>query len=189
MAAAPDRLVLLRDELDTPLGKLVLIGEEDGGLRLVGWIEEHERVAPALRAYASDPRYDLRRTSNPGGASEALGRYFEGELAALDRLAVANNIGTPFQRKVWRALRAIACGSTLSYSALARRIRSPNAVRAVGLANGANPVGIIVPCHRVIGASGALTGYGGGLHRKRWLLAHERALPELDLPFDHAAPR
>jgi methylated-DNA-[protein]-cysteine S-methyltransferase len=183
VAASPDRLVLLRDELETPLGTLMLISEPSGALRLVGWVEEHARVAPALRAYSNDPRYDLRQASNPGGASEALRSYFDGELGALDRLAVAD-IGTPFQRKVWRALRAIACGSTLSYSALARHIRNPNAVRAVGLANGANPVGIVVPCHRVIGASGALTGYGGGLWRKRWLLAHERALPELELPFE-----
>jgi methylated-DNA-[protein]-cysteine S-methyltransferase len=174
---------LLRDELDTPLGRLVVITEESGALRLVGWVDEHPRVAPGLHAYASDPRYELRPTVNPGGASEALRRYFDGELGAIDTLAVAG-IGTPFQREVWRALRAIGCGTTLSYAALARRIRHPTAVRAVGLANGANPIGIVVPCHRVIGASGALTGYGGGLHRKRWLLAHERALPALELPFD-----
>jgi methylated-DNA-[protein]-cysteine S-methyltransferase len=112
--------------------------------------------------------------------------FFEGECAAIDQLEVAS-IGTPFQKTVWRALRGIGSGSTLSYSALARRIGSPNAVRAVGLANGANPIGIVVPCHRVIGASGALTGYGGGLHRKRWLLAHERALPALELPFEEQA--
>jgi methylated-DNA-[protein]-cysteine S-methyltransferase len=183
VAASNKALVLLRDELDTPLGRLVIITEESGALRLVGFRDDHPRVAPGLGRYASDPRYELRPASNPGGASQALRRYFGGDLAAIDALSVAS-IGTPFQQTVWRALRAIDCGSTLSYSALARRIRNPNAVRAVGLANGANPVCIVVPCHRVIGTSGALTGYGGGLHRKRWLLAHERALPELDLPFE-----
>jgi methylated-DNA-[protein]-cysteine S-methyltransferase len=83
--------------------------------------------------------------------------------------------GTDFQRAVWKALCTVPCGQTLSYGALARRIGRPKAVRAVGLANGANPIGIVVPCHRVIGADGTLTGYGGGLDRKRWLLAHERA--------------
>jgi methylated-DNA-[protein]-cysteine S-methyltransferase len=81
--------------------------------------------------------------------------------------------GTPFQQTVWAALREIPCGQTISYATLARRIGRPSAVRAVGLANGANPVGIVIPCHRVIGANGTLTGYGGGLDRKRWLLSHE----------------
>ena len=84
-------------------------------------------------------------------------------------------MGTPFQRSVWRALRAIPCGETRSYGDIARAIGRPSAVRAVGLANGANPIGVVVPCHRVIGAGGALVGYGGGVDRKRWLLAHERS--------------
>ena len=83
--------------------------------------------------------------------------------------------GTPFQKTVWRALREIPCGQAISYSELARRIGRPAAVRAVGLANGLNPISVIVPCHRVIGANGTLTGYGGGLERKRWLLSHEGA--------------
>jgi methylated-DNA-[protein]-cysteine S-methyltransferase len=86
--------------------------------------------------------------------------------------------GTKFQREVWRALRYIPCGKTISYGELARRIGRPKAVRAVGLANGSNPIGVVVPCHRVIGSNGTLTGYGGGLHRKRWLLQHENALAE-----------
>ena len=89
--------------------------------------------------------------------------------------------GTPFQRSVWAALVEIPAGETVSYAALARRIGRPAAVRAVGLANGANPVGIVVPCHRVIGSNGALTGYGGGLPRKAWLLRHEGVLPGQDL--------
>jgi methylated-DNA-[protein]-cysteine S-methyltransferase len=181
-------LRLLQDELDTPLGRLVVITEESGALRLIAWVDDHPKLAPGLRTYQSEPRYAVRRESNPGGASQALRRYFDGDLGALDELTV-KSVGTPFQLNVWRALRAIECGTTLSYSELARRIDNPSAVRAVGLANGQNPISIVVPCHRVIGANGALTGYGGGLHRKRWLLAHERALPRgLELPFD-ALPR
>jgi methylated-DNA-[protein]-cysteine S-methyltransferase len=101
--------------------------------------------------------------------------YFSGELTAIDTLPVATG-GTEFQRLVWSELRRIPCGASISYSELARRIGRPAAVRAVGLANGANPIGIVVPCHRVIGANGTLTGYGGGIERKRWLLAHEREL-------------
>ena len=101
-----------------------------------------------------------------------LRRYFDGELDALDDIAV-DPAGTPFQLRVWTALRDVRAGTTTSYSALARHIGTPNAVRAVGAANGANPIPIIIPCHRVIGADGRLVGYGGGLDRKRWLLAHE----------------
>ena len=175
-------LPLLRDELDTPLGRLIVITEETGALRMAGWLDTHDRASHQLAGYLDETRFVLRAAPNPGGASRALAAYFEGELAAIDALVVAD-IGTPFQRQVWRGLRKIPCGKTLSYAELAGRISHPTAVRAVGLANGANPIGVVVPCHRVIGANGTLTGYGGGLHRKRWLLAHERALPELELPF------
>ncbi len=110
------------------------------------------------------------RGSSPAAA--VLGRYFAGELKAIDRLKTANG-GTAFQRKVWAALRTIPARATTSYGELAARLGMPKAARAVGLANGANPIAIVVPCHRVIGANGTLTGYGGGLARKRWLLAHE----------------
>ena len=109
--------------------------------------------------------------------------YFEGQLNAIDSLPV-ECVGTPFQKRVWHALREIPCGRTVSYSELARRIGRPAAVRAVGLANGANPISVIVPCHRVIGVNGTLTGYGGGLERKRWLLSHEHAL-DSDSLFPH----
>ena len=108
-----------------------------------------------------------------------LSRYFSGECAALESIGVELN-GTGFQKKVWQALRRIPSGSTISYAELARRIGEPSAVRAVGAANGANPVALVVPCHRVIGSDGSLTGYGGGLERKRWLLVHEGVVaPEL----------
>jgi methylated-DNA-[protein]-cysteine S-methyltransferase len=103
---------------------------------------------------------------------DKLRAYFDGELSALEAIEVRAE-GTPFQQRVWAALREVRAGSTMSYSALAARIGHPAAVRAVGAANGANPIPIVIPCHRVIGADGRLVGYGGGLDRKRWLLAHE----------------
>ncbi|MBV9266742.1 MAG: methylated-DNA--[protein]-cysteine S-methyltransferase, partial [Acidobacteriaceae bacterium] len=104
---------------------------------------------------------------------DAVSRYFSGELEAINALPV-RTAGTPFQREVWRTLREIPCGTTISYAQLAVRIGRPSAVRAVGLANGSNPIAIVVPCHRVIGSDGSLSGYGGGIERKRWLLEHER---------------
>src|SRR5215831_1034053 len=112
-----------------------------------------------------------RRLALPQSCTQA---YFDGDLVAVASLPTATN-GTNFQRAVWDALRHIAPGETISYGMLANRIGRPSAMRAVGLATGANPIAIVVPCHRVIGANGTLTGYGGGLERKRWLLAHERA--------------
>ena len=110
----------------------------------------------------------------PSASPRVFAAYFAGDIHAIDDIPTAT-AGTAFQREVWRALRAIPAAETISYGQLAQRIGRPRAVRAVGLANGSNPVGVVVPCHRVIGANGSLTGYGGGLHRKEWLLAHERA--------------
>jgi methylated-DNA-[protein]-cysteine S-methyltransferase len=115
---------------------------------------------------------------DPAGAVGALQRYFDGDLQALEGLRVDPG-GTPFQASVWRALRTIAPGTTISYLELARRIGATSAVRAVGAANGANPIAIVIPCHRVIGTNGKLVGYGGGLDRKRWLLDHEQGRPAL----------
>jgi methylated-DNA-[protein]-cysteine S-methyltransferase len=109
----------------------------------------------------------------PAAIGDALRAYFDGEVEAITRLAARTN-GSVFQRRVWDALRAIPAGRTWTYGELAGTIGRPSASRAVGLANGANPVAIVVPCHRVIGANGNLTGYGGGLERKRWLLEHEQ---------------
>jgi methylated-DNA-[protein]-cysteine S-methyltransferase len=173
------------DELETPLGRLTLVADSLGRLCLVGWIDGHERMTRALRGIAG-PGSSLRRVEDPGGLSSALRAYFGGELGVLDALPVCAG-GSAFQQQVWSALRQIPYGQTRAYSELARSIGKPAAVRAVGLANGANPVGIVVPCHRVIGADGSLTGYAGGLERKRWLLRHERAHVELQLPWQ--APR
>jgi methylated-DNA-[protein]-cysteine S-methyltransferase len=111
---------------------------------------------------------------DPLGVEATLRDYFAGGLNLLDGIRVDTG-GTPFQRRVWQVLRTIPAGQAWSYLDVARRVGAPDAVRAVGAANGANPVAIVVPCHRVIGSDGRLTGYGGGLDRKRWLLAHEGA--------------
>ena len=118
------------------------------------------------------PDVEVKVGKDPGGAVSVLRRYFKGDLNSLDEIEV-EMYGTPFQRRVWDALRSVRAGTTASYSGLAATIGAPSAIRAVGAANGANPVAVIVPCHRVIGSNGSLTGYGGGLDRKRWLLQHE----------------
>jgi methylated-DNA-[protein]-cysteine S-methyltransferase len=163
----------LLDHLETPIGRLDLVADEDGRLHAVGFGDGHPRMERHLRQPAGEADSALTPASNPGGLTAALRAYFDGDPMAIDGLPVAAS-GTEFQRAVWRALREIRCGETRSYSDIARRIGKPAAVRAVGLANGANPVGIVVPCHRVIGSNGTLTGYGGGIERKRWLLEHER---------------
>ncbi|MNZ84451.1 Methylated-DNA--protein-cysteine methyltransferase [compost metagenome] len=99
-------------------------------------------------------------------------RYFSGELDVINDLPVMT-AGTEFQRSVWQQLRQIPCGEIITYGELAKRIGRPTASRAVGMANGSNPISIVVPCHRVIGSQGALTGYAGGVQRKQWLLKHE----------------
>jgi len=150
-------------EMDSPIGKLLLFGDERalGALYMVD--HRHQPTFPA-----GCTRRDAAFTE----AHQQLRAYFAGELTAFD-LPTAGQ-GTEFQCRVWQALCTIGYGETESYGGLARRIGNPAASRAVGLANGKNPLSIIVPCHRVIGANGALTGYGGGMERKRWLLEHER---------------
>lgn len=184
-----DTQTLLHDHIDTPLGELSIVSDSNGALFAVGWTSGHGRMERLLSKPGSGHAAALVRSENPGGLSAALRAYFGGDLEAIDRLPVAVQ-GTPFQRAVWQALREIPCGQTRSYAEIARRIGKPAAVRAVGLANGQNPVGIVVPCHRVIGADGSLTGYGGGIERKRWLLAHEghfAAREQLPLPLRPAA--
>ena len=122
------------------------------------------------------------QADDPSGILARLGAYFAGDLAAIADVPVRFDRGTSFQREVWNALREIPVGETISYAGLARRVGRPSAFRAVGSANGRNPIGIVVPCHRVIAADGTLGGYAGGLDRKRWLLAHEGALRSTDQP-------
>lgn len=155
--------------LDTPIGRLHLFARE----RAIVFIDLRDDPRPAFvhlkRRFGNGEVVDA---DDPAGAASALHRYFDGDLTAIDRVLVDTG-GTLFQHSVWRALRTIPAGATLSYQELAERLGAPRAVRAVGAANGANPVPVIIPCHRVIGANGSLVGYGGGLERKDWLLRHE----------------
>jgi methylated-DNA-[protein]-cysteine S-methyltransferase len=154
----------------TPIDALTLAAK-DGRLCLLHFGDREGPVRQQLHRWYPGDSVEHRR--DPAGAATALAKYFSGQLDALESIDVELN-GTPFQLRVWQALRAVRAGRTASYSEIASAIGSTAAVRAVGAANGANPVAIVVPCHRIIGSNGTLTGYGGGLKRKEWLLRHER---------------
>jgi methylated-DNA-[protein]-cysteine S-methyltransferase len=164
------RTTLATGSRRTPVGLVRFAVQDDGAVVALGFAAEWEGLVRRLAARFGDLTLASSRATGPTG--DALDAYLAGDAAALDELRVSTG-GTDFQRRVWTALRAIAAGSTSTYAAVARAVGAPRAVRAVGAANGANPVSIIVPCHRVIGSDGSLTGYGGGLERKAWLLAHE----------------
>jgi methylated-DNA-[protein]-cysteine S-methyltransferase len=158
--------------MPSPVGELLLTAEDAGLTRVYfEWHARAERIGVAWRPAAgiigdaADALAEARRQ---------LDAYFVGAITAFTLPLAAS--GTPFQQRVWAALREIPFGETISYAAIARRIGASDAVRAVGAANGRNPLSIVVPCHRVIGADGSLTGFGGGIERKRWLLQHEGAL-------------
>ena len=166
----PESLTL--DRVATPVGEVLLVTDADGAVRALDFADYEPRMMRLLGRHS--PGLALTAGSAPEPVRRAVEAYFSGDVRALDGLAVKTG-GTAFQRSVWAALRAIPPGETRSYGQLAAAIGSPRAVRAAGLANGQNPVAVIVPCHRVIGANGTLTGYAGGLERKRWLLRHEGA--------------
>ena len=170
-----DTLRFVADRLPTPIGDLLIVADDEGNLRATFWTDHEQDLQRVLRRHYAGSPVVLQPGHNPHGLTHAIARYFAGELHTIDTLPV-RTAGTPFQREVWSALRDIRCGTTISYGQLAARLDRPAAVRAVGLANGANPIGVVVPCHRVIGANGSLTGYGGGIERKRWLLDHERQM-------------
>lgn len=155
-------------KLPTPVGELTVAVDEAGALAAVLFADE-QSLAPLLGPGASIAPDPVRTAA----ALSELSAYFAGKLRAFT-LPLAPTVGTPFQRRVWQALVRIPFGATWSYARLAQETAS--VARAVGSANGANPISIVVPCHRVIGADGSLTGYAGGLERKRWLLRHEGAL-------------
>lgn len=159
--------------IDTPLGRYTVVANEAGVTHL------QPEGSPKL-PFLDEPEAESAAEHAARGG-EALADYFAGRKDAFDALVLAAS-GTPFQQRVWRALREIPYGHTEAYGRLAARIDRPGAARAVGTANHHNPIAIAVPCHRVIGTSGALTGYAGGLDRKRWLLVHEGTL-EPTLPF------
>lgn len=163
--------------LECPLGQLTIAAAPDG-LVAIGFDGSRERVEARLRRRFAREALELAEEADPAGAASALARYFAGEPHAIDSLPCDPG-GTPFQREVWHALRTIGPGHTASYGDVARAIGRPDAVRAVGLASGANPIPIVIPCHRVVGADGTLVGYGGGLATKEWLLAHEGARLQL----------
>ena len=165
-------LELTLERLPTAIGELLILNDEQQRLRAIDWSDYETRMQRLLRLHYGANGYALAEATATSENYRRLAAYFSGELRAIDSLAVATG-GTPFQRSVWAALRNIPAGRTMSYGALATQIGRAKAVRAVGLANGSNPIGIVVPCHRVIGADASLTGYGGGIERKRWLLAHE----------------
>jgi methylated-DNA-[protein]-cysteine S-methyltransferase len=157
--------------VESPVGTVYVGGSEAGIHRIdfVGDASEETRFLDRLeRDSRSMPEEDPRAARE---GVEQLRAYFAGERFEFD-LALAAR-GTAFQLLVWQALREIPYGATTSYGSIAKAIGRPSGPRAVGMANGRNPIAIVVPCHRVIGSSGALTGYGGGLHRKEWLLALE----------------
>ena len=166
---------LLVDRLATPVGEMLIVADGEGRLRALDWTDHEARMRLLLDRSCGKGRYRISPARDPGGLTTAMHSYFKGDIAVIDTLPVETN-GTPFQSSVWRALRGIRRGTTITYAELATRIGKPQAIRAAGLANGRNPIGIVVPCHRVIGSNGMLTGYGGGLPRKKWLLEHEGAL-------------
>ena len=169
-ATQPEYLIL--DTVDAPIGPFLIATDHAGVLRAVDfWADEPALRRLLARQYGQVP---VETGRAPAPIRRAFEAYFGGDIRALERVPVAT-VGTAFQRKVWAALQAIPAGETRSYGQLAAEIGEPKAMRAVGLANGQNPIAIVIPCHRVIGADGALTGFGGGLPRKRWLLSHEGA--------------
>lgn len=165
------RLALTLERIATPIGTMHVLTDDENRVRALDWEDYEDRLKRLLRLHYGT-NFTVGEARHPSPARPVLDAYFAGELTAIETLTV-DTAGTPFQRAVWAALRKIPAGNTVSYGTLAAAIGRPKAVRAVGAANGANPIGIVVPCHRVIGANAALTGYGGGLHRKQWLLRHE----------------
>lgn len=164
------------ERIPTPTGVMLIVTDDQRRLRALDWADCEPRMLRLLRQHYGEDGYRLREAARRSRAARSIQAYFDGDFAAILGLPTATN-GTAFQRAVWEALRQIPTGHTISYGVLAARLGRPAAARAVGLANGSNPIAIVVPCHRVIGANAALTGYGGGLERKRWLLTHESACP------------
>lgn len=164
------------DIVSTPIGnKMVVVDhDESDAICALHWTDggEPEEMSRSLRRHYGD--YVLQRVDDPAGHSAAIRAYFAGDVHAIDSLPVSTG-GTEFQRGVWLGLRGIPAGEVLTYGEFAARLGRPTAPRAVGMACGSNPVGLVLPCHRVVGSTGSLTGFGGGLDRKQWLLEHEHA--------------
>jgi methylated-DNA-[protein]-cysteine S-methyltransferase len=158
------------DRLETPIGVALLVADADGVLRALDWEDYAPRMKELLRLQVG--AVVLKDARAPKDLRAALSGYFKGDLDRLTTIRWRVE-GTAFQQRVWHALPKIPAGTTMSYGALAAKLKAPRAMRAVGHANGSNPISVVVPCHRLIGANGSLVKYGGGLERKRWLLQHE----------------
>ncbi|KQM24900.1 MULTISPECIES: methylated-DNA--[protein]-cysteine S-methyltransferase [unclassified Sphingomonas] len=163
--------LLLSETLPSPVGAITILTDGDGVLHALEFEDHHDRMERLLRLHCPQG-WRIKPAVGESDAWRALTAYFAGDLSAIDTLPTATG-GTAFQRAVWAALRDVPAGRTVAYADIAAAIDRPSAMRAVGMANGSNPIAIVVPCHRIIGRSGQLTGYAGGLARKQWLLAHE----------------
>lgn len=162
---------LFFDRIESEIGEIVVV--TDGrSLVSLDYTDYEPRMRKLLAARYGT--FELISQDNPGGISAKVRAYLAGDFQALDAIPV-NTGGTPFQQEVWQALRTIPAGTIVSYKELAQKVGRPTAYRAVGMTNSLNPVAIVLPCHRVVGSNAALTGYAGGIERKRWLLRHEGA--------------
>jgi methylated-DNA-[protein]-cysteine S-methyltransferase len=157
------------DRIASAIGVILLVADGEQ-LCALDYVEYKDRMLTLLRRHYG--AFQLCDTHDPHGLSSQLRAYLAGDFDCLNAISVDTG-GTPFQQQVWTALRAIPAGTTCTYGAMATQLGRPQAARAVGMANGLNPIAIVVPCHRLVGANGALTGYAGGLERKQWLLQHE----------------
>lgn len=166
-----ETVLLGYDEFESPIGRILFAFNRDGvcALDFAGYESRMENLLTRRIG-----RFEFQRGADPFELKTRLREYFDGELNALDGIPVSMG-GTAFQEQVWKALREIPVGATQTYGELAARLGRALAARAVGHANSLNPIAIIVPCHRVVGASSGLTGYAGGLERKEWLLRHEKS--------------
>lgn len=166
---------LFLSHLDSPLGAMLLVTDAQQAVRALDFADHQARLHRGLREHYGEVQ--LMEAPVPTEVTHALARYFDGEVQALNALRTAT-AGSELQRRVWAALRRIPAGTTTTYGKLAKELGfdDPRAAIAIGAANGANPIAIIVPCHRVIASNGDLKGYAWGLQRKRWLLEHEKAL-------------
>jgi methylated-DNA-[protein]-cysteine S-methyltransferase len=165
------------DRINSAIG-IVFIVSDGTSLCAIDFNDYEHRMRKLLSQRYNE--YELVEKFNPQGFSDRLQAYFQRDFSALNDLPI-NPGGTEFQQQVWLALRSIPVGKTWTYGELAQHLGKPTAARAVGMANSLNPIGIVLPCHRVVGANGKLTGYAGGLERKRWLLEHESGEKVLSL--------
>jgi methylated-DNA-[protein]-cysteine S-methyltransferase len=163
---------LLIDTIESPIGNIIIVVDE-GEMCALDFAGYEERMMKLLKRRYADVQ--LKQADNPQGFSDCVKNYLAGDFKSLDAIPV-NTGGTLFQQQVWNALREIPTGQTFTYAELAAKIGRPKATRAVGMTNSLNPIAIVLPCHRVVGANASLTGYAGGLDRKHWLLRHEGAL-------------